>query len=319
MASRSPPCLYKHHSYSSQRTSIFQSISSLKHQLLPLRRLASMAPVKQMPCNIDGVCMMCKTKPSEAAKVLCITCLTSWHVTCITIPPQTVAAVLLWECSVCTNRDVIGAPADVPTPCGHNFCLKCFGKWMSQGKPNCPKCRYVIPSAMARNPRVNVLMENAIREAKVSVSVQPQGSSSQTDRPDAAFTTERARKAGLANASSGRILVTVPRDHFGPITAENDPKRNQGVLVGEYWMSRMEVRQWGVHFAHISGISGQSKTGAQSVVLSGVYKDDEDHGEAYKNKHSVYSPREGYRYDGIYRIERCWRKVGVQRYAWRPS
>ena len=44
------------------------------------------------------------------------------------------------------------------------------------------------------------------------------------DRPDEAFTTDRAVRAGRANAASGRIMVTVPNDHFGPIPAEADPR-----------------------------------------------------------------------------------------------
>ena len=44
------------------------------------------------------------------------------------------------------------------------------------------------------------------------------------DRPDEAFTTDRAVRAGRANAASGRIMVTVPNDHFGPIPPEADPR-----------------------------------------------------------------------------------------------
>lgn len=40
-----------------------------------------------------------------------------------------------------------------------------------------------------------------------------------------------------------------------------------------------ECRQRGIHYPHVSGIAGQSKYGAQSVVISGGYEDDEDHGE----------------------------------------
>ena len=40
-----------------------------------------------------------------------------------------------------------------------------------------------------------------------------------------AFRTERAQRAGMANASSGRIMVTCAGDHFGPILAEHDPER----------------------------------------------------------------------------------------------
>jgi len=88
-------------------------------------------------------------------------------------------------------------------------------------------------------------------------------------RPDEAFTTERAVRAGKANAASGRIFVTIPLDHFGPITAEYDPVKNQGVKVGDSWGDRLECRQWGAHFPHVAGIAGQSGQGAQSVALSG--------------------------------------------------
>ncbi|MBA0621372.1 hypothetical protein Godav_007007 [Gossypium davidsonii] len=123
----------------------------------------------------------------------------------------------------------------------------------------------------------------------------------------------------------------------------------------------MECRQWGGHFPPITGIAGQQNHGAQSVILSGGYKDDEDHGEWFlytgsggrdlsgnkrtnkiqsfdqefksanealrlscrkgyplrvircaKDKHSSYAPVKGLRYDGIYRVEKCWRNVGVQ-------
>ena len=76
-------------------------------------------------------------------------------------------------------------------------------------------------------------------------------------------------RGGKANASSGRIFVTIPQDHFGPIPASADPLRNQGVLVGETWGDRLECRQWGAHFPHVAGIAGQSSQGAQSVALSG--------------------------------------------------
>ncbi|KAJ0054451.1 hypothetical protein Pint_01292 [Pistacia integerrima] len=255
----------------------------------------------------------------------------------------------------------------VTAPCGHNFCLKCFQKWIGLGKHTCAKCRCAIPSKMASQPRINSTLVVAIRMAKMSKSTVNEGPSKvhhfvhNQDRPEKAYTTERAKKNGMANAASGKIFVTVPSDHFGPVLAENDPERNQGVLVGESWESRLECRQWGMHFPPVAGIAGQSKHGAQSVVLSGGYEDDEDHGEwflytgsggrdltgnkrtnknqsfdqkfeklnealrvsckkgypvrvvrSHKEKRSSYAPEKGLRYDGIYRIEECWRKVGIQ-------
>lgn len=138
---------------------------------------------------------------------------------------------------------------------------------------------------MASHPRINSALVIAIRMAKMAKSNNESAQAKvyhfihNQNRPDKAFTTERAKRAGKANACSGKIFVTVPSDYFGPILAENDPERKQGVLVGETWEDRMECRQWGVHLPHVAGIAGQSMHGAQSVALSGGYQDDEDHGE----------------------------------------
>ncbi|KAI4368541.1 hypothetical protein MLD38_017088 [Melastoma candidum] len=267
------------------------------------------------------------------------------------------------NCSFCMHLP----ERPVTTPCGHNFCLKCFQKWVGQGKRTCANCRKEIPPKMASQPRINSQLVMAIRLAKMARSNNPTTVGKtyhfvhNQNRPDKAFTTERAKKPGKANACSGKIFVTVPPDHFGPIPAENDPERNQGVLVGESWEDRMECRQWGAHLPHVAGIAGQSNYGSQSVALSGGYQDDEDHGEwflytgsggrdltgnkrtnkeqssdqrfeklnealrvsckkgypvrvvrSHKEKRSSYAPETGVRYDGIYRIEKCWRKTGIQ-------
>ncbi|XP_028801856.1 E3 ubiquitin-protein ligase ORTHRUS 2 [Neltuma alba] len=407
-----------------------------------------MAHVTQLPCDCDGVCMVCKAKPADEEKLTCKTCASQWHVNCLSQPPETMAETLKWECpdcsvppsdfpSVTVGKAVLDGAGDlmaairaieadssltelekakkrqklmsgkagseedegsvkkvegerkdvldilsgtlncsfcmqlperpVTTPCGHNFCLKCFQKWIGQGKLTCAKCRSAIPSKMASQPRINSALVMAIRMAKVSKNIGA-GETSRVyqfvhnqDRPDKAYTSERAQRKGKSNACSGKIFVTVPQDHFGPIPAENDPVRNQGVLVGECWEDRLDCRQWGAHFPHVSGIAGQSNHGAQSVVLSGGYVDDEDHGEyflytgsggrdlsgnkrtsnvqsfdqkfeksnlalkvsclkgypvrvvrSHKEKRSSYAPEQGLRYDGVYRIEKCWRKQGLQ-------
>ncbi|KAF5459565.1 hypothetical protein F2P56_019504 [Juglans regia] len=419
--------------------------------------LPPMAQVRQLPCDGDGICMLCKVKPSDEDNLSCKTCSTPWHLNCLSSRPETIASALQWECPDCTSLSLDLPPATasggasddliakireieadaslterqkakmrqelmmrgnacldgdeknhkrkrgkeeemnvgrggesndvldlldgslncsfcmqlperpVTTPCGHNFCLKCFQKWVGQGKRTCAKCRCSIPSKMASQPRINSTLVVAIRMAKVSKSIGSGGPSKvyhfvhNRNRPDKAYTTERAQKSGKANAASGKIFVTISPDHFGPIPAENDPERNQGVLVGECWEDRLECRQWGAHFPHVAGIAGQSNYGAQSVALSGGYQDDEDHGEwflytgsggrdlsgnkrtnkdqsfdqkfekmnqalqvsclkgypvrvvrSHKEKRSSYAPEKGVRYDGVYRIEKCWRKVGIQ-------
>lgn len=231
-------------------------------------------------------------------------------------------------------------------------------------KKNCPSCRHDFGLKFIANPRINTALTFAIRAFKSGPSgpAKPFVRINNDDRPDEAFTTERAQRAGMANAASGRIMVNVPGDHFGPIPASADP-RGTGVRVGEWWRDRLHCRQWGAHFPHVAGIAGQSGVGAQSVVLSGGYEDDRDEGEwflytgsggrdlsgnkrtnkkqsfdqkfesmnlalkescmkglpvrvvrSYKEKRSSYAPPDDtpVRYDGIYRIAKCWRKKGEQ-------
>ncbi|KAK1408734.1 hypothetical protein QVD17_40748 [Tagetes erecta] len=418
-----------------------------------------MAHNNDLPCDGDGRCMTCKINPPEEEKITCKTCVTPWHLDCLSSRPQTLADAAQWECPDCSSLVCSNAPpsavasgseqadslvaairaiesdaslsdqekarrrqqllsgsgndddADgggklsdekkevaggggggndvlkllsgsfncsfcmqlperpVTTPCGHNFCLKCFEKWVGQGKRTCAICRTAIPHKMASQPRINASLVIAIRMAKMTRSnaasgpLKPYYSVLNQNKPDKAYTTERAKKTGKANACSGKIFVTVPPDHFGPIPAENDPERGMGVLVGENWEDRLECRQWGAHLPHVAGICGQSDYGAQSVALSGGYEDDEDHGEwflytgsggrdlsgnkrtnktqsfdqkfdksnealrvsckmgypvrvvrSHKEKRSAYAPEKGVRYDGVYRIEKCWRKPGIQGY-----
>ncbi|KAI3467813.1 hypothetical protein Pfo_024476 [Paulownia fortunei] len=387
-----------------------------------------MAHVRDLPCDGDGVCMVCKHKAAEGETLTCKTCATPWHVTCLTTPLKTLADAAQWDCPDCsdpsgavvkpaacggglvekiraiesdaslTDREkakqrqellsggtvdekenkggavggVLGILGDkfncsicmqlldrpVSTPCGHNFCLKCFQKLVAkQRKKTCAICRKAIPAKMAREPRINSAIVMAIRMAKHSQSNFSGGA----PKVNHFIHNQDPRKSGKANACSGKIFVTIPLDYFGPITAENDPLRNLGVLVGETWEDRMECRQWGAHFPHVAGICGQTDHGAQSVALSGGYEDDEDHGDwflytgsggrdlsgnkrtnkiqsfdqeftkfnealrlscqqgypvrvvrSHKEKRSSYAPQKGVRYDGVYRIEKCWRKAGIQ-------
>ncbi|KAL4570065.1 hypothetical protein LXL04_025715 [Taraxacum kok-saghyz] len=411
-----------------------------------------MAQDSDLPCDGDGRCMVCKINPPEEENITCKTCVTPWHLDCLSARPQTLADAAQWECPDCSNLITSPPPSTaasgsepsaalvaairaiesdvslsdqekanrrqqllsgvgsndgdkladdkkeaedaaggtdilkilsssfncsfcmqlperpVTTPCGHNFCLKCFEKWVNQGKRTCAVCRTAIPAKMANQPRINASLVIAIRMAKMTKSNAASSGPPKAyisvlnqNKPDKAYTTERAKKTGKANACSGKIFVTVAPDHFGPITAANDPERGMGVLVGETWEDRMECRQWGAHLPHVAGICGQSEYGAQSVALSGGYEDDEDHGEwflytgsggrdlsgnkrtnktqsfdqkfdksnealrvsckkgypvrvvrSHKEKRSSYAPEKGVRYDGVYRIEKCWRKPGIQ-------
>ncbi|CAA7053518.1 unnamed protein product [Microthlaspi erraticum] len=76
------------------------------------------------------------------------------------------------DCLPIASNDLVAAilafeDRPVTAPCGHNFCMKCFGKWtIGQGKRTCAECRKVIPLRMVRNPWINSALVSAIRLAK---------------------------------------------------------------------------------------------------------------------------------------------------------
>ncbi|KAJ4833893.1 hypothetical protein Tsubulata_041474 [Turnera subulata] len=141
-----------------------------------------------------------------------------------------------FKCAICIQ--LLDRP--VSTPCGHNFCLKYFQKWTGQGQKTCACSRKQIPFDIRSQPRINSILVFAIRLAKTDKSTRSSVEAASKvyysiknqNRPEKAFVTERAKKAGKANAC---------REDYG--------------------------------------IAGQSGYGAQSVVLSGGYVYDEDHGE----------------------------------------
>ena len=52
-----------------------------------------------------------------------------------------------------------------------------------------------------------------------------------------------------------------------------------GVPIGTSWVTRQEASQAGVHPPTMGGISGTKAEGADSIVVSGGYEDDEDSGD----------------------------------------
>jgi len=124
----------------------------------------------------------------------------------------------------------------------------------------------------------------------------------------------------------------------------------EGISAGAQFENRQALYDAGVHRTLQAGIVGRQNVGAESVVLSGGYVDDEDFedvivytgdgGQDDKNQQvadqvfegknrallrnhleeipvrvvrgashrSKYSPNAGYRYDGLFRVERCWRE-----------
>jgi putative restriction endonuclease len=134
-----------------------------------------------------------------------------------------------------------------------------------------------------------------------------------------------------------------------------------GYREGYEFSSRLDLSASGVHAPRQAGISGSQREGADSIVLSGKYEDDEDHGdlliytghggrdpesgkqvtdqEMVRNNLALalscqrglpvrvvrggdrgnpFAPDEGYRYDGLFRVEDYWRETGKSGYSvWR--
>ncbi|TFY69774.1 hypothetical protein EVJ58_g230 [Rhodofomes roseus] len=117
-----------------------------------------------------------------------------------------------------------------------------------------------------------------------------------------------------------------------------------GIKIGTWWQTREECSTDAVHAPWVGGISGGAD-GAYSIALSGGYEDDVDLGEVFshqsfenvKNKalkiscetkkpvrvirgyklKSMYAPAEGYRYDGLYTIEKAWMEKGLNPGGWK--
>ncbi len=126
-----------------------------------------------------------------------------------------------------------------------------------------------------------------------------------------------------------------------------------GIAVGTTFANRAEASAAGIHRPRQAGISGSGNDGADSIVVSGGYVDDEDFGNRIiytghggndpntrkqvadqvlksgnlalaiscdqqlpvrvlrgANGDPVHSPSSGYRYDGVFSVDRYWREVG---------
>lgn len=131
-----------------------------------------------------------------------------------------------------------------------------------------------------------------------------------------------------------------------------------GLYEGANFKNRLELSQSGVHRPTQAGISGSQKEGSDSIIVSGGYEDYGDiiiytgHGgrdmstgnqttnqelirgnlalaESCKSglpirvirgahKKSNYAPKDGYRYDGLFRVEDYWKEKGKSGFiVWR--
>ena len=67
----------------------------------------------------------------------------------------------------------------------------------------------------------------------------------------------------------------VDREEYGTMSIG----KIEGVKIGAVFESRAALRVAGIHMPLEAGIAGRAATGAESIVLSGGYPDDEDQGD----------------------------------------
>ncbi|CAA0816494.1 E3 ubiquitin-protein ligase ORTHRUS 2 [Striga hermonthica] len=173
----------------------------------------------------------------------------------------------------------------VTTPCGHNFCLKCFEKWMKQGKRNCAKCRCSIPAKMASQPRINSALVSAIRMAKLSRSISSGG-------------TQQVYRFLHNQDHSYSLRCKLSADATNSCTSS--PSLLSFLL--SFFFSCFSLNS-SISYSTAYDHCCQS---LQKSILTLCFNRSE------KDKRSSYAPEKGYRYDGVYRIEKCWRKAGKQ-------
>ena len=82
--------------------------------------------------------------------------------------------------------------------------------------------------------------------------------------------TTRKWGGGFSCVGRTKVCTIVGKTHFGKIP---------GIPVGKQWKYRYQVSEAGVHRPLVAGIHGNNAEGCYSIVTSGGYEDDEDHGD----------------------------------------
>ncbi|KAJ2954656.1 hypothetical protein O0L34_g2952 [Tuta absoluta] len=158
---------------------------------------------------------------------------------------------------------------DENAPCKDCGCFKCLGKENPEQIVLCDECNNGY-HMHCLNPPLKVLPEedwycpSCKRDPN---DVVAPGAAKQTKKTTASKT---SRDWGRGMACVGKTKTcAMPANHFGPIP---------GIEVGMRWRFRIQLSESGVHRPPVSGIHGRDVLGAFSIVLSGGYEDDVDHG-----------------------------------------
>ncbi|KAI9012629.1 PUA-like domain-containing protein [Phycomyces nitens] len=174
-----------------------------------------------------------------------------------------------YACKTCCNDDT-------KLECNECGCKKCL---LKSGNPLiCDQCEeywHIECAGLTEEPKeddwycpecINTDVDAVVGAGK-SVDIR----NTKAAKSNAA---KQTKKWGGGVSCSGRDseCIVVPKTHVGHIP---------GIRCGQSWTYRMKCSEWGIHRSPVGGISGATKSGAVSVVLSGGYEDDKDNGEEF--------------------------------------
>ena len=158
---------------------------------------------------------------------------------------------LKWPCRLCNT-------------CG---CYICGGKHDASETLVCEKCDNFYHLLCLEPP----LLELPKEDWFCPTCLKPKVTSVTELKPPKPLITGKKSGRGIAHPKV-KLCTIVDPHYFGPIP---------GVEVGQSWKFRVQCAESGVHRPPMAGISGSPKTGSQSIVLSGSYKDDVDNGDTF--------------------------------------
>ncbi|RZC77268.1 hypothetical protein C5167_001400 [Papaver somniferum] len=260
---------------------------------------------RQLPCDGEGVCMSCKTRvESETETICCKTCGTQWHASCLSKPIESLVLTLEWVCPDCCclnddNNDGAVVSNDIPLSSS-------IGESSSHNKNDLVRLMRAIEADSTLNDQQKAKKRQQLMTGKTSdddddktKKKKPTGGNDVMDILGDNLICivcrelpERPVTSMINNPRINSALVTGIR--MAKIAQENGLRKtgetvyqyvnNQSKPDKAYTTERAKksgkaYAQWGANFPHVAGIAGQSKHGSQSIVLSGGYVDDEDHGE----------------------------------------
>lgn len=197
---------------------------------------------------VSCVCQVCLNKTTSEKRYQCHSCRKSFHEWCR--PNKEVVVDNRWFCIKCKEQENKGDPICSSTS-NNTADLEPFsnnGKLFAT-KPSI--CRSIIEDRRCFPEETEHSIVDRVFRRMIST-------------PPKVFK--------MNNSGRRSICKLVPKNHFGPIP---------GVEVGTCWKYRTQVSEAGVHLPIVAGIHGRENEGAYSIVLSGVYADDQDNGEEF--------------------------------------